>query len=57
MTYFTVDAVFACRANRLPEQVVNDEIAAIVVVNPREFDLERLAFESLKAALRQYTTA
>lgn len=57
VTYFTADAVFACRANHLPEQVANDEIAAIVVVNPREFDLERLAFESLKAALRQYTAA
>lgn len=54
VTYFTVDAVFACQANHLPEQVVNDEVAAIEIVNLDEFDIERMAFHSLKAALQHY---
>jgi len=54
VTYFTVDAVFTCHAVALPEQVANDEVAAMLVVSPDAFDLDRMAFDSLKAALRRY---
>ena len=49
--YNTCDLFFYCKINALPAHFDNSEIEELVLVDPAEFPVEDIAFESTKAAL------
>ena len=51
--YRTVDVFFAFTVDERPEFVVNDEASALHWMRPEDVDLNQVAFESVRAALRR----
>ncbi len=56
VTYFTVDAVFTCKAAGIHTMKPKEEISGILILKPGEIDPQRLAFPSVRKALQKYRT-
>ena len=54
VTYFTVDAIFTCKASSLRAMMPREEVSGISIRMPGEIDLRRLAFSSVRQALQKY---
>jgi ADP-ribose pyrophosphatase YjhB (NUDIX family) len=57
VTYFTVDAIFVCRAKDLSPLRPNREIAGVRFIKPRDIDFSRIGFPSARSALKRYAAA
>jgi ribosomal protein L16/L10AE len=54
VTYFTTDAVFICRPANVEGMHPKEEISEIAIIKPEKIDVEAMAFESSRQALRKY---
>ncbi|MFW5695579.1 MAG: NUDIX domain-containing protein [Alkalispirochaeta sp.] len=54
VTYNTCDLVFVGRAQELPQQLQQSEIAGYRCILPEHIDVQTIAFPSLREALRRY---
>jgi ADP-ribose pyrophosphatase YjhB (NUDIX family) len=54
VTYFTTDTVFICKPANIEGMHPLEEISAIAIIKPEKIDVEAVAFESSKQALRKY---
>jgi ADP-ribose pyrophosphatase YjhB (NUDIX family) len=57
VTYFTVDAIFICKAKSLSPLRPNNEIAGIRITKRCDVDFSRIGFPSTRSALKRYTAA
>jgi len=57
VTYFTTDTVFICKPANVEGMHPQEEIAGIKIIAPEKIDLEAMAFESSRQALRRYLEA
>lgn len=55
--YFTVDAIFVCRAKNLSSLRPNEEIAGVCFAKPGDIDFSRIGFPSIRSALKRYAAA
>ena len=54
VTYFTIDAIFTCKAASLRAMMPREEVSGISILMPGQIDMRRLAFSSVQEALQQY---
>jgi NAD+ diphosphatase len=54
VTYFTVDAIFTCKAANLRAMMPKEEVSGISILMSGEIDMRRLAFPSVRKALQKY---
>jgi ADP-ribose pyrophosphatase YjhB (NUDIX family) len=54
--YFTADAFFLCKALNEKELALSDEISEFVITDSNVVDMNMIAFESIKSALKKYQT-
>ena len=54
ITYFTTDAVFICRVTNEEGMHPKEEISEIAIIKPEKVDVEAMAFESSRQAIRKY---
>jgi len=54
VTYFTTDTVFICKPANIEGMHPMEEISEIAIIKPEKIDVEAVAFESSKQALRKY---
>jgi len=54
VTYFTIDALFTCRAVSLRSLKPREEVSDITIIRAGEVDLGRIAFPSVRKALEKY---
>jgi ADP-ribose pyrophosphatase YjhB (NUDIX family) len=54
VTYFTCDIIFVGVLPSRPLIMLNDEIAAIEFIRPADIDYKRIAFTSVRSALKKY---
>jgi len=54
ITYFTTDAIFVGKPDSVEGMRPMEEIAEIMIIKPGKIDVEALAFESSRQALRGY---
>ena len=54
VTYFTTDAAFICRPANVEGMHPMEEISEIAIIEPQKIDVEAVAFESSRQALRKY---
>jgi NAD+ diphosphatase len=54
VTYFTTDAVFVCKPASVEGMHPEEEISGIAIIKPEKIEVETLAFESSRQALRKY---
>jgi NAD+ diphosphatase len=54
VTYFTIDAVFVCKARNLSRLKPNSELSEVLFAQPSTIDLSRIAFPSTRAAIETY---
>ena len=57
VTYFTTDTVFICKPATIEGMHPKEEIAEIAITAPEKIDMEAIAFESSRQALRKYLRA
>jgi len=54
VTYFTIDAFFVCTAKNISAMNANEELSEVLIVKPKDIDLEKVAFVSIRNALSKY---
>jgi ADP-ribose pyrophosphatase YjhB (NUDIX family) len=52
--YFTADTFFLCRPVAIKKLRLSKEASEVVLADIKEFNLNKIAFESIKAALEKY---
>lgn len=52
--YATCDLVFVGKLTQLPERLQEGEVAGYELIHPATMDVERIAFPSLRSAMRRY---
>jgi NAD+ diphosphatase len=52
--YFTADAFFVCRPAGLKKMKLSDEASEYILAEISTFDMDALAFDSIRAALKEY---
>jgi 8-oxo-dGTP pyrophosphatase MutT (NUDIX family) len=57
VTYFTIDAVFTCRAMDLSALKPNAEIARVFFAKPSSIDYAAVAFDSARNAIKAYAAS
>jgi ADP-ribose pyrophosphatase YjhB (NUDIX family) len=57
VTYFTVDAIFICKAKNLSALQPNEEIAGVCFTKPCDIHFSGIGFSSTRNALQHYTAA
>jgi NAD+ diphosphatase len=57
VTYFTIDAVFTCRAADLSVMKPNAELAEVFFSSPSSIDLKAIAFDSARNAITAYAAS
>ena len=54
VTYFTIDAFFVCTAKDIADMKANEELSEVLIVKPKYIEFEKVAFVSIRNALRKY---
>ncbi|NWF55922.1 MAG: NUDIX domain-containing protein [Syntrophaceae bacterium] len=54
VTYFTIDAIFTCKAASLRAMMPREEVLGISIRIPGEIDTRKVAFSSARKALEKY---
>lgn len=52
--YYVIDSVFTCRCDDLEKMKLSDEIAAVKFIEPGDIPLDKIAFDSIRNAIRRY---
>jgi ADP-ribose pyrophosphatase YjhB (NUDIX family) len=52
--YFTADTVFLCRPVSIKKLRISKEASRIVLMDVKKIDLKKIAFESIRKALKKY---
>ncbi len=54
VTYFTTDAIFVVESPNVENLKAGKEIEELVIVHPREIDLDGIGFESIREGIKRY---
>ena len=52
--YFTADAFFLCKAKDGKALALSDEVSGFVIADSAAIDMNTIAFDSIRAALKKY---